>query len=150
MKGSTKGAIAIGLLTVVSIGGFFLARGMTNGGRGTAPPIPVPPPPTPTPTKYSARFYLGDEGWFAAIYTDGVRGEMLGPFESEDVAMEQASKWMEGVNADRWWTLHQNGSGAAATWFFDGWSRGVRLTSDGPFSSEQAATNAANSWVESG
>ena len=126
-------------LIVLALGGFAVAKVMTAKKTATA--------------AYRAKIYLGDGGqWYAQVF-DGAKpiGEQIGPLPTEGDAAQQAAEYLAGLDVVAFYTLHtvDNGPGQQPTWFFDGWSRGVRtIEAEGPYTSEAIANAAGTTWAK--
>lgn len=129
------------VLITLAAGGFYLAsrmiakKAVTVGGK-----------------TYRASVYLGEGGqWYAQVFEGGKPiGETIGPLPSEEDAAEQAAAYLAGLDVVAFYTLHSHEDAPGKyTWYFDGWSRGAKITeANGPYASEAIANVAGSLWAE--
>lgn len=99
---------------------------------------------------YRVEIYLGDGGYFAQIFIDGMpSGPTIGPEPSEDDAAKEGSRYLASIDRVAFYTLHAEETAPGQfVWFWDGWSLGDKVKAhEGPFASKEAAGVAASAWV---
>lgn len=129
--------IVIGVLAIGTLVGFGIAASKTNGGKGTA---------TVGGNDYRAQ-YIPDRsgGYSAIIFVNGVEQEaVVGPMTTVAELDAQVAAYMAGLDVPAFYTVHTDDAGS---YYFDGWSRGTKVTTDGPFASEAAANTAGSTWA---
>lgn len=120
--------------------GFFVIRAMTD----------KEPSASVGGTVYRAAAFLGDGGnWYAQVFEGSKPTEQLGPYPSEEDALGQAAAFIAGLDVAAFYTVRAfEVTPGKYDWFFDGWSRGVKISADnGPFASKAVAETAGSNWV---
>ena len=128
--------IIIGVLGVGTLIGFGIAASKTNGGKGTQV----------GGNDYRAQ-YIPDRsgGYSAIIFVNGVESEAtVGPMPTVAELDAQVAAYMAGLDVAAFYTVHSDAQGS---YYYDGWSRGEKITTDGPYASEQLAIAAGSEWA---
>lgn len=98
--------------------------------------------------KYRVGVYQGDGGYYSQTFVDGKPGELIGPVPTPEDASDQGAAYIAGLTQVAFYTLYAKASGTSNLWYFDGWSRGTKVTSgNGPYGSEPAAATAGSLWI---
>lgn len=129
----------VALVSVVAISaGFFVVSKMTSK-----------PKVTVGGNSYRFDVYQDDGGHYAQIFVNDKPGQLLGPLPTEDAAQRSAADYLMSLDAVAFYSLRTEvdlGSDDKM-WYFDGWSRGTLIVTEGPFADEEAASVAAKSWA---
>lgn len=97
-------------------------------------------------TDYRVQIIPHREGGYAGVVVvDGQpQDSVIGPMPTVDELEIQIANYMAGLDVPAFYTVRVDDTGA---YFFDGWSRGSKATSNGPYASEQLANEAGSSWA---
>ena len=127
--------IVIGLLVVGTGVGFAIATKKTNGGKGTV-----------NGSDYRVQILPHrDGGYFGLVFLNGQEQEAtIGPMDTVDALEAEIAKYMAGLDVVAFYTVHTDANGS---YYFDGWSRGAKITTNGPYASEQLANQAGSAWA---
>lgn len=96
--------------------------------------------------RYRAELYQGDEGWMVQVFEGGKpSGPMIGPVPTEADAEAQMNAYLGGLDVAAFYTLRVGPEGG---WYFEGWSRGEKITeANGPYASKAIASAAGSNWA---
>lgn len=129
----------VALISVAAIGvGFFVVSKMTSK-----------PEVTVGGNSYRFDLYQGDGGHYAQIFVNDKPGQLLGPLPTVEEAQRSAADYLMSLDAVAFYALRTEVDVGSddKMWYFDGWSRGSLIVTEGPFANEQAARVAAKSWA---